>query len=250
VSAGLEGGWLQRELPGRLAALRRRVASAGAEPAAVEIVAVTKGFGVEAVRAALAVGLRSVGENYAQELMAKAADPGTAGASWHYLGAIHKRTVARLAGVVDCWQSVGRLEEGEALAARAPGARVLVEVALAQLPGRPGVSLEGAPLLVRQLEGLGLAVEGLMAVGPPGPPEAARPGFRALSRLRRELGLAQLSAGMSDDLEVAVSEGSTMVRVGRALFGPRPPGAPRPEPTEPSPPGATPPPRRARHALG
>lgn len=210
------------ELRARLAEVHRRIDSAGADPDDVEVVAVTKGFDDGAVRAALAVGLRSVGENYAGELLDKAAAVGTGDVSWHYLGAVQRRKVARLSPVVACWQSVVRLEEGEAIAARAAGARVLVEVALAPLPGRPGIPMEHAPDLVRRLQQLGLAVEGLMAVGPPGPPEAARAGFRALSRLRGELGLAQLSAGMSDDLEVAVSEGSTMVRVGRALFGPRP----------------------------
>lgn len=209
------------ELARRLAEVRRRIAGAGGDPESVHVVAVTKGFDVAAVRAALAVGLRSVGENYAQELLVKAAETGEGAVSWHFLGAVQRRKVARLAPVVAWWQSVSRVEEGEAIAAHAPGARVLVEVALADVPGRPGVALEQAPALVGRLRQLELAVEGLMAVGPPGPPEAARPGFRALSQLRRELGLAQLSAGMSDDLEVAVSEGSTMVRLGRALFGER-----------------------------
>ncbi len=208
----------------RLAEVRRRIAAAGGDPRSVEVVAVTKGFGAAAVRAALAVGLRSVGENYARELLAKAAEMGPAEVSWHFLGAVQRRKVARLAPVVACWQSVSRVEEGEAIAAHAPGATVLVEVALAQVAGRPGVALGEVPVLVERLRDLGLSVQGLMGLGPPGPPEAARPGFRALSELRLQLGLAQLSAGMSEDLEVAVAEGSTMVRVGRALFGERPSG--------------------------
>lgn len=218
VRSPVDAGLVER----RLAEVRRRIASAGGDPGAVEVVAVTKGFDVSAVRAALAVGLHCVGENYAQELLAKAAAVEAAAVSWHYLGPVQRRRVARLAPVVACWQSVCRVEEGRSIAAHAPGASVLVEVVLADVPGRPGVPLEQAPALVEGLRQLELAVDGLMAVGPPGPPEAARAGYRALAELRRELDLGQLSAGMSDDLEIAVSEGSTMVRVGRALFGARP----------------------------
>lgn len=210
------------EVADRVADVRRRIATAGGDPTAVTIVAVTKGFGPWAVRAALGSGIDHVGENYAQELLDKAAAVDDLPVAWQYLGAVQRRKVRALAPVVRCWQSVFRIEEGEAIAARAPGASVLVEVDITPGAGRRGVRLRDAPALVERLGGLDLAVDGLMAVGPPGPPEGAREGFRALSRLRSALGLAQLSAGMSDDLEVAVSEGSTMVRVGRALFGPRP----------------------------
>ena len=79
-----------------------------------------------------------------------------------------------------------------------------------------------APALVREATQAGLRVAGLMAIGRPGPPELARPGFRHLRHLVDDLGLTECSMGMSDDLEVAVEEGSTMVRVGTALFGTRP----------------------------
>jgi len=210
------------EVRARLAEVRRRIARAGGDAQTVEVVAVTKGFAAAAVSAALEAGLGAVGENYAQELLAKAAALSPAEVSWHFLGAVQRRKIPHLAPVVACWQSLCRVEEGEAIARHAPGARVFVEVSLAELPGRRGVAIGEAPGLVERLQGLGLQVEGLMAVGPPGGPERARPGFRALSELRRQLGLSQLSAGMTDDLEVAVEEGTTMVRVGRALFGSRP----------------------------
>jgi PLP dependent protein len=82
--------------------------------------------------------------------------------------------------------------------------------------------VEEVPALVEQLDALGLDVRGLMAVGPEGPPELARPGFRVVNELADRLGLVERSMGMTDDLDVAVEEGSTMVRVGRALFGARP----------------------------
>jgi uncharacterized pyridoxal phosphate-containing UPF0001 family protein len=178
------------------------------------------------VRTAVAAGLHAVGENYADELVAKAAavadDPGPA-PEWHFLGAIQRNKVPRLAPLVACWQAVGRIEEGRAIAKRHPGARVLVQVDVAGLPGRGGVAPSAVPELVAALADEDLDVAGLMAVGLPGPPEGARPGFRAVSRLADALALPVRSMGMTDDLEVALSEGSTMVRLGRALFGERPP---------------------------
>ncbi len=104
---------------------------------------------------------------------------------------------------------------------------MLVQVTLAALPGRRGVPRDDVAALVQALRGEDVEVQGLMAVGPPGPPEASRPGFRSVSRLAGDLGLPVVSMGMTDDLEVAVAEGSTMVRVGRALFGDRPTPAAR-----------------------
>jgi uncharacterized pyridoxal phosphate-containing UPF0001 family protein len=209
----------------RLAAIRQRIEAAALDPAAVTLMAVTKGFGPAAVRTALAAGLTVVGENYADELVAKVAavadDPGPA-PEWHFLGAIQRNKVPRLAPVVACWQAVGRSEEGRAIASRHPGARVLVQVNVAGLPGRGGVPPDEVSNLVSALGHEDLDVIGLMAVGMPGPPEGARPGFRELSRLADALSLPVRSMGMTDDLEVALSEGSTMVRLGRALFGDRP----------------------------
>jgi pyridoxal phosphate enzyme (YggS family) len=209
----------------RLTGIRARIGAASPDPSAVTLMAVTKGFGPEAVRTALAAGLTVVGENYADELVAKAHaladDPGPV-PEWHFLGAIQRNKVARLAPVVACWQGVTRLAEGRAIATRRPGARVLVQVDVAGLPGRGGVPPGEVAELVTALRGEDLDVAGLMAVGPPGPPEGARAGFREVRRLADDLDLSVRSMGMTDDLEVALSEGSTMIRVGRALFGDRP----------------------------
>jgi PLP dependent protein len=91
-------------------------------------------------------------------------------------------------------------------------------------PGRSGCRPEDVPALVERLVDLGLEIRGLMTIGPEGPPELARPAFAVLNALADRLGLAVRSMGMTADLEVAVQEGSTMVRIGRALFGPRPAG--------------------------
>jgi uncharacterized pyridoxal phosphate-containing UPF0001 family protein len=142
--------------------------------------------------------------------------------TWHFLGAIQRNKVARLSPVVAWWQGVSRVEEGVAIARRRPEATQLVQVDLAGIAGRGGCAPDRVPELVRSLRDQGINVAGLMAVGVPGPPEASRPGFASVSRLADQLDLEVRSMGMTDDLEVAVAEGSTMVRLGRALFGSRP----------------------------
>jgi hypothetical protein len=213
----------------RLAAVRERIAAAGRPPTEVVVVAVTKGFGVDAVEAATAAGIADLGENYAQELAEKADAAPSAPAPapgdarrWHFLGHVQRNKVRVIAGTVHLWQGVDRVAAGEEIAKRAPGARVLVQVRIEGRDDRNGCEPGDVPALVEQLDGLGLDVRGLMAVGPAGPPELARAGFRQVSALADRLGLQERSMGMTADLGVAVEEGSTMVRVGRGLFGARP----------------------------
>jgi uncharacterized pyridoxal phosphate-containing UPF0001 family protein len=142
------------------------------------------------------------------------------GTIWHFLGAVQRNKVPSLAPVVDVWQSVARLVEGQRIARYAPGATVLVQVDCSGQPGRNGCVVAEAPELVKALSRLDLRVRGLMTVAPPEPKEAAR-AFRVVGELAESLGLPERSMGMSDDLELAVAAGSTMVRIGRALFGPR-----------------------------
>lgn len=207
----------------RLEEIRSRIADAGGAPETVRIVAVTKGFGPEAVSAAATAGCTDIGENYAQELIAKSEALGDSGATVHFLGGIQRNKIGRLAPQVHVWQSVDRLEVGERIARLSPAAEVLIQVDLlgGAMPGRAGVPLTRVPDLVGELQVLDLRVEGLMAVGPP-PPADPEPGFRRVVALAHELGLAQVSIGMSGDLEAAVRAGSTMIRVGTALFGSRP----------------------------
>jgi uncharacterized pyridoxal phosphate-containing UPF0001 family protein len=138
------------------------------------------------------------------------------------IGRLQTNKVRALAGVVALWQSVDRVELGREIARRSPGAAVLVQVDVTGAAGRGGCPEDEVAPLVEALDALGLEVRGLMAVGPGGPPEEARPGFRRVARLADRLGLPERSIGMSGDLEVAVEEGATMVRVGTALFGGRP----------------------------
>ena len=204
----------------RLVELRRRIAAAGGD--GVTVVAVTKGFGPDVVEAAVAVGLDDIGENYAQELLAKLAGFGEDRPRVHFIGRLQSNKVRSLAGVVDLWQSIDRPSLVEPLAKVWPPARVLVQVNVSDEPGKGGCAPGDVAALVARLREREVVVEGLMAVGRTGPPESARPGFRLLRALADDLGLATRSMGMTDDLEVAVEEGSTMVRVGSALFGPRP----------------------------
>ncbi|MDA8291295.1 MAG: YggS family pyridoxal phosphate-dependent enzyme [Actinomycetota bacterium] len=217
----------------RLEAVRDRVVSAGGDLARVRVVAVTKGFGAPAVREALACGVVDLGENYADELVEKvSAVRGASGAGprWHFLGSVQRNKVARLAPHVTLWQSVDRVEEGAAIARPAPGAAVLVEVDTAGRAGRGGVTPGEVPSLVSALGELALDVRGLMTVAPPldAGTAAVDRAFAELAELVARLGLAEASMGMSDDLELAVRRGATIVRVGRALFGPR--RVPRPVP--------------------
>ncbi|MDP9070555.1 MAG: YggS family pyridoxal phosphate-dependent enzyme [Actinomycetota bacterium] len=201
----------------RLARVRARIASAGGDGRSVTLVAVSKGTGTDEVVAARDAGIADFGENYAQELLAKQALV-DGGLRWHFLGAVQRRKVRRLAPVVHLWQSVDRQAAGREIARHLPEGRVLVQVNVTGAPGRNGCTWEEAPALVERLRDDGLDVRGLMCVGPEDDP---RPQFRRLAVLARRLELPEVSMGMSGDLEIAVQEGATMVRVGTALFGPR-----------------------------
>lgn len=220
-------------LAARVAAVRERIARAAPDPDAVRLVAVTKGFGADVVRAALDEGLVDLGESYVQELVAKAtaieADLAEGGGTrpaprWHAIGRLQRNKVRKAAPFVWLWHSVDRLSLGAEIARWAPGAPVLVQVNTSGEESKAGCAPAMAPALVEGLTDLGLEVRGLMTIAPAGPPEAARPAFRAARELRDRLGLPELSMGMSGDLEVALSEGATIVRVGTGLFGPRPDG--------------------------
>ncbi len=210
-----------------LARVQERI-DAVAHDRPVSVLAVTKGFGLEAIEAAVAAGCTMIGENYAQELLAKREAAATA--EVHFIGRLQTNKVRSLAGIVDVYESVDRASLVDELARRVPGARILLQVDATGEPDKGGCPVDGLGALAARALEAGLVVEGLMTVGPTeGGPEAARAGFRTVRRLTDELGLAVCSMGMSEDLEVAVAEGSDRVRIGSALFGPRP--------TRPRPPG-------------
>jgi len=200
--------------------IRKRIEAAGADPRSITIIAVTKTFDAATARSAIGAGFDQLGENYAAELLDKAAQLADSAVDWHYLGAIQTNKVGRLAPVTTCFQGLARLREAHAIATRKPGARVMVQVELTGLSGRNGCAPAEVPALVERAQAMGLAVDGLMTVAPI-EPDRARQAFRRVRELADDLGLVERSMGMSDDLEIAIEEGSTMLRLGRALFGSR-----------------------------
>jgi PLP dependent protein len=210
------------EVRARIAAAARRV---GREPDAVRLGAATKTVPAERVAEAVALGVTDVGENRAQELLAKADTLAAtvpsmqADVCWHFLGRLQRNKVRGLAGRVTWWQSVDREALGAAIARHAPDARVLVEVNLADEPQKGGCAPTDAGRLIDALRESGLRAEGLMTIPPEG--DDPRRWFAALRELGGDLGVHHLSMGMTDDYEVAVEEGATMVRIGRAIFGAR-----------------------------
>jgi len=209
----------------RVAEVRERVAAAaraaGRDPGDVRLVAATKTQPVEAVSAVVAAGVVDVGENRAQELVAKAPALADTDAVWHFIGRLQRNKINQLAPWVRWWESVDRVELVDALAARVAGARILLEVNVAAEAQKGGCAPADAPGLVDRARAGGLEPIGLMTVAPAtGDP---RPTFAALRDLAGRLGLAELSMGMTGDYEAAIAEGATAVRLGTALFGPRTP---------------------------
>jgi pyridoxal phosphate enzyme (YggS family) len=217
-----------------LARIAVACARAGRDPAAVTMVAVSKTVEPARLRAAVAAGLTVLGENRVQEGVDKR--PQVEGATWHLIGPLQSNKARRALETFDVIESVASVDLGERLDRLAaevrPGARVpiLVQVNVDEDPAKAGVLPADAEGVVRRLVELPrLDVQGLMTIGRFGVAEdVSRTTFRSLQALGATLrervpGLGSaLSMGMSDDFEVAVEEGATIVRVGRALFGERP----------------------------
>ncbi len=211
----------------RYEALRARIAEAGGRD--VTVVAVTKALGSWAIDAVAACGIGHIGENYAQELVTKlAGSTAVPRPRVHFIGRLQRNKVKMLAGCVDVWQTVDRAELAREIGRRAPGAEVMIQVNISSEPSKGGCAPAETEQLASVVDEAGLKLVGLMGIGLAGPPEGARSGFRSLRQLVDGLGLRHCSMGMTDDLEIAVAEGATMVRIGRSLFGERPRHNPRP----------------------
>jgi PLP dependent protein len=233
-----EAASFERLVASNLQKVRERVARAcaqcGRRPETVAVLAVTKGFGPEAMAAAVNVGLTDIGENYLQEAAAKfAALSATAGASArrHFIGGLQRNKAKRIAEIFDVVQSLDDKAAADALdrAAHAASKRldVLVQVNVIG-DKRAGVTFENAAEFAAHVSRYEhLRLRGIMSVGPDDPaqiPAAFERAGRAFDTVRPLCGDdAILSLGMSADLEEAVAAGSTMVRLGTALFGARPP---------------------------
>jgi hypothetical protein len=223
------------DLPARLASVRETIAEAqarGGWTRPVTIVAVTKTFGPEAVRAAVEAGLRAVGENRVQEALAKQEALPDLDVDWHLIGALQKNKARLVAQRFALIHSVDRLDLAVELDRRMPPGTarqaVLVQVNCSGEPQKGGVEPLALPTLLDALRPLGrLEVRGLMTMAELSPdPATARSAFAMLRRLRDEAAahghrVPELSMGMSGDFAVAVEEGATMVRLGTILFGGR-----------------------------
>ena len=219
-------------LPERLAQVRAAVARLAAHP--VTIVAVTKGFGTDAIRAARDAGIADIGENRVQEALAKQQELGAGsrelGIRWHLIGHLQRNKAKQVPGRFELIHSLDALELAQELDRRSTAPqRVLLQVNVAGEEQKSGCTPAAAPALVRQIAALRqLRLEGLMTLAPFTDDEAVqRRTFRDLrvlrDRLKEEVGvwLQTLSMGMSGDYASAVAEGATVIRLGTALFGPR-----------------------------
>jgi PLP dependent protein len=206
----------------RLARVSARIAATGRNPDEVAIVAVTKGFGVDVCRDAMAAGLNVLGENRVQEALPKMEAVNSA--TWHLIGHLQTNKVKQAAGRFALIQTVDSVRLAEAIARHTPGQAVLVEVNIAREAQRSGVAPDEALELIKTVSTL-LDLQGLMGMGPSHGDPA--PVFNELRLLHDEAeqrvgkGLPVLSMGMSGDFEAALASGSTMLRLGQALFGSR-----------------------------
>ena len=215
----------------RWAAVQADVAGAcrraGRPASSVEVLAVSKLQPVAALRAAYAAGVRAFGENYAQELRDKAlALADCPGIRWHAIGALQTNKAKYVAKTAHVFHALDRVALAEELARRrtGPPLDVYLEVNLAGEASKSGIPPESIGPLLAAVRALPqLKAVGLMCMPPfSEDPEASRPAFRQLKALADAHGLSGLSMGTSQDFAVAVQEGATVVRVGTALFGPRP----------------------------
>lgn len=233
---GLVDQQRREEIETRLAGVQQRIdracRAAGRSGTEITLIVVTKFFPASDVALLADLGVRHVGENRHQEAVEKAAQCADLDLQWHYIGALQSNKAAAVAGYSDVVQSVDR---AKLLAPLARGAHergrdldCLVQVSLdpPEASGRSGVEPERAPDLAKQIIGTeGLRLLGVMGVAPlGGDPRAAFAGLRTVSSVLRRLdpSATWVSAGMSGDLEEAVHEGATHLRIGSAVLGPRP----------------------------
>ena len=208
-----------KEVADRVAHVRSEISNAGGSE--VSLIAVTKSFGIDALRAASNAGCEGVGENYAQELLEKIT-VGLPSIDVHFIGALQSNKVRLLSEHIALWQSVDRDSVVDELGRRAPGASILIQVDTTQEPSKGGVPPDQLDALRVRAESRGLNVKGLMTIGPTdGTQQECEKAFGMLRQLVNEQGLSVCSMGMSADYPIAVACGSTMVRVGSGLFGDR-----------------------------
>lgn len=215
--------------------VRRACERARRDAQSVRLIAVTKTFGVEKIRAAVEAGIKDIGENFVQELREKRQVLDDPSIRWHFVGHLQSNKVKYIADYIHLIHSLDHRSVAEEVDKR--GAKngrvldVLVEVNTSGEKSKFGLQPESTVEFVKSIAGLrNLKVKGLMTIGPFLPdPEDSRPAFRTLREVRDEVArsgienveMTELSMGMTNDFEVAIEEGATMIRIGTAIFGPR-----------------------------
>ncbi len=212
-----------------IAAVEERIARAceraGRAREDVMLVAVSKTFPAEFVDEAIAAGVTDIGENRVQEARDKKPLV-RGGVRWHLIGHLQTNKAKDAVKLFDVIEAIDSFDLAEKLARAAEGQGktidVMLQVNIGDEPQKSGLARGEVDVVARQIAGLAsLRLIGLMAIPPVGTPDESRPYFRELRSMRDALGLKELSMGMSEDFEAAIEEGSTMVRVGRAIFGSR-----------------------------
>ena len=222
VKAAMDG--LAERLKAVLERIERAAGRVQRDPAKILLLAVTKIFPAEAIQEAYGLGLREFGENYVQEFEGKApAVGGLAGARFHLIGHLQSNKTAKAAELFQVVQTVDSAKLARRLNDTGRALDVMLEVKLSEEESKSGADPGGLPALIEAVRACpNLHLRGLMTMPPwSEDPEAPRGCFRRLRELADANGLAELSMGMSNDLETAIEEGSTCVRVGTALFGKR-----------------------------
>ncbi|MFT6396647.1 MAG: pyridoxal phosphate enzyme (YggS family) [Bradymonadia bacterium] len=214
------------KIDAQLARIRTACESIGRDPSEVTLIAVSKTHGAEAIEGVRQCGISDFGESYVNDWKSKRDDVGTL--RWHFIGHLQSNKAKDVCGRVACLHSVDRMSLVKALAKEGASQDVMIQVNVSVDAAKSGCKPNELPaLLTAVAETTNLRAVGLMTIGAlVEDAEDARPYFRALRQLRDELNpahpdLTLLSMGMSQDLEVAVEEGATHVRVGTAIFGPR-----------------------------
>jgi pyridoxal phosphate enzyme (YggS family) len=206
--------------------IARAAARAGRSRPDIQLVAVTKKFPAAVLREAFELGLRDFGENYVQEFEGKRLElPDCNGARYHFIGHLQSNKAKKAAEIFDVVHTVDSSKLARRLDADAgpAGLDLLIEVKLSDEPAKAGAAPGELPALVEAIRGCPhLRLLGLMTMPPwSEDAETSRPYFARLRELAAQNGLRDMSMGMSHDLEVAIEEGATILRVGTALFGPR-----------------------------
>ncbi len=197
-------------------------AKAGRSASEVRLLAATKAQPIEKINAAISAGVRICGENYVQEAEQKIKEIGGR-VEWHFIGHLQSNKAQKAVELFSCIQSVDSLKLAQKINDAAAGKfQIFIEVNIAAEKSKFGVLPENVHSFYNEIKKLpNLQVKGLFCMAPFLPPEQARQYFKKMRQLAQQLGLRELSMGMSNDYQIAIEEGSTMLRLGTALFGER-----------------------------